>query len=1015
MAMLKINNKFVSETKLLSEISNETKFLEEASISKDAKSIIDLCREDKKDRTMLDAFLNEYGLDNKEGVALMCLAESVLRIPDKKTRDLIISEKLSEGKWIDHLNKADSIFVNASTWGLLLAGKVVTTPNEWSKNPNSFLSNLISKSGEMPIRNAVLAAMQILSQEFVIGKNFKDIQKLPGLSEEAYSFDMLGEAARTPSQAENYFESYLNAIDEVAKINLVKNLSHGVSIKISALHPRYEMRKIDDINLELVPRLKELVHHAYSKDVEITIDAEEQDRLSLSLHIIEQLAFDKKIKNWNKFGIALQAYGKRSFDAIDWLNSALDKRAEMHLRLVKGAYWDYEIKHAQVSGYDGYPVFSKKSITDIAYLACSKRILENKKIYPKFATHNAHTISSINYLGQNCEYEFQRLFGMGELLYKSASNVLKLEKSPSVYAPIGSYKDLLPYLVRRLLENGANSSFINRLLDPETDSEWLAQNPYIRMKNEKKEIPLPKDIFGTRLNSAGMDISEKQNLENLSMKLEKFKDKRVNAESIYLRRQESSEKKIKVSSISSDIEMGTINYDAPKDIKDCLEKNDLDEWQNISLKKRSEILNQVADSIEKDPYELIFYLINEAGKTIQNAVDEIREGVDFLRYYSEQALKIIEGRELDGPTGEENKILYTPKGRFLCISPWNFPVAILIGQISAALSCGNKVIAKPSEHTSILGYLVVCKFHECGVPLSALELILGDGLYGDMLTKIDSLQGVAFTGSLPTAKKIQSNLIEYQNQIVPLIAETGGINSMLVDSSALLEQVTDDVIRSAFDSAGQRCSALRVLCIQEEIYEELVDMIKGNMITQKIGDPNYFDTDIGPIINKEAILNLNKYIEECREQEFDVFQTFKHNDDKHISPTLIAINKISDIKNEQFGPILHLLKYSSNDTDKLINDINKTGYGLTMGIHTRIESIADYFGKKSNIGNIYINRDMVGAVVGSQPFGGVGLSGSGFKAGGPNYLLQFLNEKVISKNSVAFGGNTELLNLQEDL
>ena len=412
---------------------------------------------------------------------------------------------------------------------------------------------------------------------------------------------------------------------------------------------------------------------------------------------------------------------------------------------------------------------------------------------------------------------------------------------------------------------------------------------------------------------------------------------------------------------------------------------------------------------------MIFYLINEAGKTIQNAVDEIREGVDFLRYYAEQALKIIEERELEGPTGEENKILYSPKGRFLCISPWNFPVAILIGQISAALSCGNKVIAKPSEHTSILGYLVVRKFHECGVPLSALELILGDGLYGDMLTKINSLQGVAFTGSLPTAKKIQSNLIENQNQIVPLIAETGGINSMLVDSSALLEQVTDDVIRSAFDSAGQRCSALRVLCIQEEIYEELVEMIKGNMITQKIGDPNNFDTDIGPIITKQSIEKLNKYIDKCREQNFDVFQTTKNTDDMHISPTLITINKISDIKNEQFGPILHLLKYKSNNTDKLINDINKTGYGLTMGIHSRIESRADYFGKQSNIGNIYINRDMVGAEVGSQPFGGVGLSGSGFKAGGPNYLLQFLNEKVISKNSVAFGGNTELLNLQEDL
>jgi len=447
MTMLKANNKFISDDKFLSSISDQTKFLDEASISNNAKLIIDLCRKNKKDRTMLDAFLSEYGLDNQEGVALMCLAESVLRIPDKKTRNLIISEKLSEGKWVDHLNKADSLFVNASTWGLLLAGKVVSTPNEWSKNPNNFLSGLISKSGEMPIRNAVLAAMQILSQEFVMGKSFKDIKKLPGLSKKSYSFDMLGEAARTSYQADSYFESYFNAIDEVAKINALKKLSHGVSIKISALHPRYETRKIGQVNSELIPRLKELIHHAHSSDVEITIDAEEQDRLSISLHIIEQLAFEKKIKDWPDFGIALQAYGKRSFDALNWLNSTLDKRAGMHIRLVKGAYWDYEIKHAQVSGYAGYPVFSKKSITDIAYLACAKKILENKNIYAKFATHNAHTISSINYLGQGCEYEFQRLFGMGELLYKSASDILKLDKAPSVYAPIGSYKDLLPYLV----------------------------------------------------------------------------------------------------------------------------------------------------------------------------------------------------------------------------------------------------------------------------------------------------------------------------------------------------------------------------------------------------------------------------------------------------------------------------------------------------------------------------------------------------------------------------------------
>tara|TARA_B100001175_G_scaffold240530_1_gene206875 strand:+ start:14629 stop:17670 length:3042 start_codon:yes stop_codon:yes gene_type:complete len=1013
--MLKANNKFISDTELLSSLSDETSFLDEASISDNAKEIIDLCRESKKDRTMLDAFLNEYGLDNKEGVALMCLAESVLRIPDKKTRDLIISEKLSEGKWIDHLNKADSLFVNASTWGLLLAGKVVKTPSKWNRDPNSFLSSLISKSGEMPIRNAVLAAMQILSQEFVIGKDFKDIKKLPGLSKELYSFDMLGEAARTPFQANNYFDSYLNAIDEVGKINLVKNLSHGVSIKISALHPRYEMRKFDQVNSELVPRLKDLIHHAYSKDVEITIDAEEQDRLSLSLHIIEQLAQEKKIKDWPGFGIALQAYGKRSFDTIKWFNNLLDTRAGMHLRLVKGAYWDFEIKNAQVSGYEGYPVFSKKSITDIVYLACAKQILSNKNIYPKFATHNAHTISSINYLGDGCEYEFQRLFGMGELLYKSASNILNLSKAPSVYAPIGNYKDLLPYLVRRLLENGANSSFINRLLDPETDSKWLSENPYLRMEKEKKEIPLPKNIFGERLNSSGMDVSEKQNLDKLSKKLKSFEGKKVDAHSIYLNRNDSSSEGIEVSSIASGMHIGSVTYDDPLEIKKSLENNHSDKWMQTDAETRSNILKKVADAIDEEPHELIFYLINEAGKTIQNAVDEIREAVDFLRYYSQEALKVFNEEKLDGPTGEENNIMYSPKGRFLCISPWNFPVAILIGQISAALACGNKVIIKPSEHTPILGFLVIRKFHELGVPLDALELVLGDGMYGEILTKVNHLDGVAFTGSLPTAKKIQASLIEHQNQIIPLIAETGGINTMIVDSSALLEQVTDDVIRSAFDSSGQRCSALRVLCIQEDIYDELVEMIKGNMSTQVLGDPNNFDTDIGPIINEKSIERLNEYIDKCIEKDFDVYQTVKTKSKKHVSPTLISINKISDIKNEQFGPILHVLKYVSDESDELISQINKTGYGLTMGIHTRIESRADYLGKKSKIGNIYINRDMVGAVVGSQPFGGVGLSGSGFKAGGPNYLLQFVNEKVVSKNSVAFGGNTELLNLQEDI
>ena len=1011
--MLEAKNKFICEEKILSTLSTSTKFIHEKSISSNAEKIIKLCRKNKIDRSKLDAFLSEYGLDNQEGVALMCLAESLLRIPDNKTRNMIISEKLSEGKWIDHLNKADSLFVNASTWGLLLAGKVVTTPSEWSENPNNFIHKLISKSGEMPLRNAVLGAMHILSQEFVIGRDFEDIKKISDLDKEVFSFDMLGEAARTIEQAENYFNSYKNAIDEVSKINKLKNLSNGISIKISALHPRYEMRKVNEVDSELVPKLLDLIKYAYSKDVDVTIDAEEQDRLSLSIYIIEKLALEKNIKNWDGFGIALQAYGKRSIEVIDFLNNVLKKREKMHIRLVKGAYWDYEIKHAQVNSYEGYPVFTKKSFTDIAYLACAKKILENKKFFPKFATHNAHTISSIVHLAEDNDYEFQRLYGMGELLFKSASKLLGLSKSPSVYAPIGSYKDLLPYLVRRLLENGANSSFINRLLDPETDPKWLSKNPYLKMDEERREIPLPKKIFTNRENSSGFDISEKRNIDLLKRELKLFENASITAESIYENRNKPKKTSEKLKSISSGLEIGKVIYDDPHEMKRCLEMNSSNIWGLTKVTERSKILKYVADDIEKNPFQLIYYLINEAGKTVQNAIDEIREGIDFLRYYSEQILELSGENQLKGPTGEKNSISYTPKGKFLCISPWNFPVAILIGQISAALACGNKVILKPSEHTPILSYLIVKKFHEFGIPMQALQLILGDGIYGEILCKIP-INGVAFTGSLKTAKKIQTNLLKSQNQIVPLIAETGGINTMIVDSSALLEQVTDDVIRSAFDSAGQRCSALRVLCVQEEIYDELIKMLIGNIKVQSLGDPNNFDVDIGPIINKTAHDKLKNYIERCREKGMDVIEVNQGCSNKYIQPTLININKISDIKEEQFGPILHILKYPSDGIDDLIKQINDSEYGLTMGIHTRIESRASYLCDKSKIGNIYVNRDMVGAVVGSQPFGGVGLSGSGFKAGGPNYLIQFLNEKVISKNSVAFGGNTELLNLQKD-
>ena len=1008
-------SKFIPESIIVPKLIQETEFLNDPSISNNAKKIIDACRENKSERTKLDAFLSEYGLDNQEGVALMCLAESILRIPDSKTRDLIISERLSEGRWIEHLNKADSLFVNASTWGLLLAGKVVKTPSEWTQNPNKFLRSIISKSGEFPIRNGVIAAMHILSQEFVMGRDFKDINKIPDINESIYSFDMLGEAARNQKQSDIYYSAYENAIEEVGKINLIKNTNNGVSIKISALCPSYEMRKYGDIKLTLIPKLISLTELGISKDVEITIDAEEQDSLSISLEIIKIMAQSQKIKDWPGFGMALQAYGKRSMDSINWLEKVLKTRSSMHLRLVKGAYWDYEIKNSQVLSHIDYSVFTKKSITDLSYLACAKRIFEIDSIYPKFATHNAHTVSAINYLGKDKKYEFQRLFGMGELLYKCADKVIGNTNKTSIYAPIGKYKDLLPYLVRRLLENGANSSFINRLLDPETDSSWLASGPHLKIENEKKDIPLPQNIFINRNNSKGIDISEMENLELINNQIKEHKNKSIHAKSIYSNRLSEGTSNHVILSIADNSEIGSVTFDDITSLQDCLSSDSRSDWKNISVKERARILKDISNEIESDPYEIIYYLMHEAGKTIQNSIDEIREAVDFLRYYSNQMVNIEENEgELEGPTGELNTLSYSAKGHFLCISPWNFPVAILIGQISAALVTGNKVTVKPSEHTSILGYIVVKKFHDNGVPLSALELVLGDGKYGDALSKINNLSGVAFTGSLPTAKKIQNNLNQNHKEILSLIAETGGINAMIVDSSALLEQATDDIVRSAFDSSGQRCSALRVLCIQDEIYDDLLEMIKGNMQELKIGNPENLDTDIGPIINLTSKRKLNEYIEDNIKKGFNVYQSQPITMERFVSPTIIEIDKLHDLSEEQFGPILHIIKFKSSEVSDLICDINNSGYGLTMGIHSRIESRADLFSQECNVGNVYINRDMVGAVVGSQPFGGRSLSGNGCKAGGPNYLKQFLNEKVVSKNSVAFGGNAELLNIQEE-
>ena len=1012
-----IEKKFFSEEVLANELVKDSDFLNKSSIEANAIKIIELCRERKNERTQLDAFLSEYGLSNNEGVALMCLAESLLRIPDSHTRNILISEKLSAGSWAAHINKADSLLVNASTWGLLLAGKIIKPSNELSENPLKWLNDLTKKSGEIPIREAIMMAMKILSGEFVMGRDFEEVKKIKNIEDNSYSFDMLGEAARTEAQAINYFDAYKDAIDNVSKINALYKTNNGVSIKISALSPKYELLNQTHVTKNLKPRFEALIEHAFQKNVEVTIDAEEQDRLSVSLDLLSDIMLNKKYREWENLGMAIQAYGKRSLDLIDWIENILKKRASIHIRLVKGAYWDYEIKQSQIKSHPGYSVFTNKSLTDLNFLHTARKIFEIDKIYPKFATHNAHTIATIYNMGRGKTYEFQRLFGMGELLYDSATKVCKELPKVSIYAPIGAYKDLLPYLVRRLLENGANSSFINRLLDSEVDAKKLAENPAKVIESKLKDdnlfnIKLPKDMFQDRKNSPGLDLTEQENIDELKLKLSKFDTSKIDAVSSLNRPVVENE----VRSLCDGHLIGSLKFDDPKHIKTEITSSLMnDAWAKTNIKHRAKILNTVAALLQKNSDQLLYLLIHETGKTIHDAWDELREAEDFLRFYSNEGIKLqSNSMELKGPTGELNELTYHPKGTFLCISPWNFPAAILIGQISAALITGNNVIAKPSELSSLIGFKIIELFYEAGVPREALLLVIGGADQGNALSMLNFINGVSFTGSHRTAKEINRNLAKKEGPITPIIAETGGLNAMIVDSSALLEQVTDDVIRSAFNSAGQRCSALRLILVQEEIYEEMWEILTGAMKEMVLDSPDNFETDVSPIINKHAYIKLTKYIDAFKDSK-RIYQSHNHIPEKNIiSPCLIELNSLDDINEEQFGPILHIYKYSSDALNKELKQINDKNFGLTLGVHSRVESKHDEVSSIISAGNSYINRDMVGAVVGVQPFGGEGLSGCGLKAGGPNYLMQFINERVVSKNTVAFGGNTELLNLEEE-
>ena len=1010
--------KFADEQELAKLLLGESYFLDDPEISRNTESIIQFCRNNKSRRTKLDAFMEQYGLSNSEGIALMCLAESLMRIPDNQTRDALINEKLTSAKWSEHLGKAESFLVNSATWGLTFSKEFLQASSHAS---NNWLIALGKKIGESSIREAVQVAMQVLSKEFVCAESIGELNNSSWLKVNPCSFDMLGEASRNEEQSIQYYESYMESIHLISKINLAEGLNNGISIKLSALYSKYDALHARNVNQFLLPRLKELIVDAAKKDVAVTIDAEEQDRLSLSLDLIENLALDPAIKAWPGLGLAVQAYGKRSLAVINWLDKLSQGREKMHVRLVKGAYWDYEIKNAQVKGLKGYPVFTNKQLTDLNYLVTAKRLIECHNLDSSFATHNAHSIASIMSLSESSKnkIEFQRLYGMGELLYSACHSTYKLFPDTTIYCPIGRHKELLPYLVRRLLENGANSSFINKYLNNNIPAKDLAQNPTDTIKEkidhlDLSNIELPRNLYLPRINSQGFDLNESDCLDELMKEVNQFSELRFQAYSKSICTSINNNPLTIISKCSKQ-PIGTLENCTLESINQ-LTIEPSNKWLSFSVESRFKILNAVADLLEEQRPKFIYLLMHEAGKTLEDSIDEMREAVDFLRYYAQCAidLKPIIQR---GPTGEDNILEYGSKGIVLCISPWNFPLAITLGQIAAALAAGNTVISKPSEHTPILAFEAINLFLDQGLPEDAIHLFLGKGDIAQAIILNQPIDLVAFTGSLKTAKMIHQSLSSKAGKIIPLIAETGGLNSMIVDSSALLERACDDIIRSAFNSAGQRCSALRLLLIHQEIYPQLISMLKGAMKDLTIGAPSDLNVDVGPIIDTHSLKKLENYLDQMKSNGHAIFQTSKEgipNNGCLLPPTLIELELSNMPDEEQFGPILHAASFSDENLIDSLKEIDAKGFALTFGIHTRIDAKALDVAKHTSSGNIYINRDIVGAVVETQPFGGKNLSGSGFKAGGPNYLLQFMDERVVTVNTVAIGGNIDLINLNHD-
>jgi RHH-type proline utilization regulon transcriptional repressor/proline dehydrogenase/delta 1-pyrroline-5-carboxylate dehydrogenase len=971
----------------------------------------------------VEDMLREFALTTKEGLALMVLAEALLRVPDARTADQFIEDKLGEGDFIHHETKSSAFLVNASAWALGVSARVIQ-PGE---TPQGTIGRLAKRLGAPAVRAATRHAMRLMGSHFVLGETIEAAlgrAQSRAATGNRYSFDMLGEGARTAADAERYFNSYQSAIAAIGRtVDDRRPLPDrpGISVKLSALHPRFEAISHGRVIAELVPKLIELARGAKNFDLNFTVDAEEADRLELSLDVIAAAFADPSLDGWNGFGLAIQAYQKRASDVIDYID-ALERTQgrRMMVRLVKGAYWDTEVKRTQERGLDGYPVFTRKAMTDLNYIACTRKLLALRpRIFPQFATHNALTVATVLELaGEDSGFEFQRLHGMGEALYERLS-----EDRPRLvcrtYAPVGSHRDLLAYLVRRLLENGANSSFVALAADDAVPVATLLRRPADIIGSAAKamhpNIPLPRDLFSPqRKNSRGIEFGDRCALSNL-LGAVAAETKPVAATALIDGVAAGGAARQLVSPIDLASTIGSVVEASPGEASAAVAaaRSAFWPWSSTPAQSRAAMLEKAADLLESRAAHFIALLQTEGGKTLDDALSEVREATDFCRYYAAQGRNLFcEGEAMPGPTGESNALYLRGRGVFVAISPWNFPLAIFLGQITAALMAGNAVVAKPAEQTPLIAFAAIKLLHEAGIPASVLHLVPGDGAIGAALVAHSEIAGVVFTGSTEVAQSINRTLAEKKGPIVPLIAETGGINAMIADATALPEQVADDVVTSAFRSAGQRCSALRLLFVQDDVADRMIEMIAGAARELKIGDPRDVATHIGPVIDREAKARLEAHIARMKNEARVHFAGIAPAGN-YVAPHIFELASAGELTEEVFGPVLHLVRYSADRLDRVLRAIEGTGYGLTLGIHSRIDDMVETVIERLQVGNVYVNRNMIGAVVGVQPFGGHGLSGTGPKAGGPHYLARFATEQTVTVNTAAAGGNAALLSGEE--